>query len=83
LGTCFSKIESFYGNEDCFGKKAKVTALGRIAGQYAKPRSRLYENDDGVVPLPISRGEIINGYSHNDRDADPTRLLEALSSFCK
>ena len=53
-----------------------VVRLGRIAGQYAKPRSDALETRDGVS-LPVYRGDIINrsGFSLNDRQADPELLI--------
>ena len=46
--------------------------LGRICGQFGKPRSNPFE---GV--LPVFRGDIINGL--NDRSPDPNRMLTALN----
>ncbi len=53
-----------------------VVRMGRIAGQYAKPRSDTVETRDGVS-LPVYRGDIINrsGFSLNDRQADPELLI--------
>src|SRR5690606_33075139 len=52
--------------------------LGRMAGQYAKPRSSATETRDGVT-LPAFRGDIINGhpFTAEARTPDPERLLEA------
>ncbi|MEL7496505.1 MAG: 3-deoxy-7-phosphoheptulonate synthase class II [Planctomycetota bacterium] len=54
----------------------KVIRVGRIAGQYAKPRSNDTETRDGVT-LPVYRGDIINrsGFTESDRTADPELLL--------
>ena len=59
-----------------FGSMKKVIRVGRIAGQYAKPRSNETETRDGVT-LPVYRGDIINrsGFSESDRVADPELLL--------
>lgn len=59
-----------------FGSMNKVIRVGRIAGQYAKPRSNETETRDGVT-LPVYRGDIINrsGFSESDRVADPELLL--------
>ncbi|TNV21666.1 3-deoxy-7-phosphoheptulonate synthase [Buttiauxella sp. B2] len=55
-----------------------VVKLGRIAGQFAKPRSQQEETRDGVT-LPSYRGDIINGqdFSLQDRIPDPQRMLRA------
>jgi 3-deoxy-7-phosphoheptulonate synthase len=51
-----------------------VTKIGRIAGQFAKPRSSDIENRDGVA-LPSYRGDIINGFDFTPaaRVPDPNR----------
>ncbi len=55
-----------------------VVKVGRIAGQFAKPRSSDTETIDGVE-LPSFRGHIINdiGFTADKRTADPERLLTA------
>jgi|TARA_B100001750_G_scaffold240308_1_gene249789 3-deoxy-7-phosphoheptulonate synthase len=55
-----------------------VVKVGRIAGQFAKPRSNDTETIDGVE-LPSFRGHIVNdiGFTVGDRTADPDRLLTA------
>mgnify|MGYP006082436237 FL=1 len=55
-----------------------VVKIGRIAGQFAKPRSSDTETIDGVE-LPSFRGHIINdvGFTAEERAADPERLLTA------
>ncbi|MEM7398674.1 MAG: 3-deoxy-7-phosphoheptulonate synthase class II [Pseudomonadota bacterium] len=52
-----------------------VVKLGRIAGQFAKPRSSSTETVEGVA-LPSYRGDIINGieFSEQDRHPDPQRM---------
>ena len=52
-----------------------VVKVGRIAGQFAKPRSSSTETADGVS-LPSYRGDIINGidFSELDRNPDPQRM---------
>ena len=54
----------------------KVIRVGRIAGQYAKPRSADTETRDGMT-LPVYRGDIVNrsGFSKEDRTPDPELLL--------
>ena len=58
------------------GGRTGVIHLGRIAGQYAKPRSGLTERVDGQE-VPVYRGDLINGLASEQREADPQRLLEA------
>ena len=55
-----------------------VVKVGRIAGQFAKPRSSDTETQ-GDVELPSFRGHIINdvGFSESERRAQPNRLLMA------
>jgi len=55
-----------------------VVKVGRIAGQFAKPRSSDFEKVDGVE-LPSYRGDIINDIDFNAkaRDPKPKRLLKA------
>lgn len=55
-----------------------VTKVGRIAGQFAKPRSSPTEKKDGQE-LPSYRGDIINGpeFTSEARIPDPNRQLEA------
>ena len=55
-----------------------VVKVGRIAGQFAKPRSSPTEKKDGKE-LPSYRGDIINGVEFDEaaRRPDPARLVEA------
>ena len=55
-----------------------VTKIGRIAGQFAKPRSSPTEKKDGQE-LPSYRGDIINGpeFTPEARIPDPNRQIEA------
>ena len=55
-----------------------VVKLGRIAGQFAKPRSAAIESQGGVE-LPSYRGDIINGidFTEEARSPDPQRMLMA------
>lgn len=57
-----------------------VVKVGRIAGQFAKPRSELSETNAGVT-LPSYRGDIVNGqaFTTEDRTPDPQRLIQAYS----
>jgi 3-deoxy-7-phosphoheptulonate synthase len=61
-----------------YGASLPVIKVGRMAGQYAKPRSSDTETRDGVT-LPAFRGDIVNGYAFTqaERTPDPARLLEA------
>jgi 3-deoxy-7-phosphoheptulonate synthase len=54
-----------------FGSGLPVTKIGRMAGQFAKPRSDEFEKDGRLT----YRGDIINDI--NNRTADPNRMLEA------
>jgi 3-deoxy-7-phosphoheptulonate synthase len=58
-----------------------VVKVGRIAGQYAKPRSSDLETRDGVT-LPAYRGDAVNGYEFTaeERAHDPHRLVEVYHS---
>ena len=55
-----------------------VVKVGRIAGQFAKPRSDDTETRDGVT-LPSYRGDIVNAmeFSPEARANDPQRLMQA------
>jgi 3-deoxy-7-phosphoheptulonate synthase len=58
-----------------FGAKVPVVKLGRMAGQFAKPRSSDTETIGGET-LPCYRGDIINGpaFTEASRVADPARM---------
>jgi 3-deoxy-7-phosphoheptulonate synthase len=60
------------------GTRKQVIRVGRIAGQYAKPRSADTEKR-GDVALPAYRGDLINrdGFTPEDRNPDPTLMLRA------
>ena len=61
-----------------FGSKKPVVKVGRVAGQYAKPRSSSTETR-GSETLPAYRGDLINGFgfSTNERRPDPARMEKA------
>ena len=61
-----------------FAASCPVVKVGRIAGQFAKPRSSDVESADGLS-LPSYRGDIVNGaeFSAAARTPDPQRLLRA------
>jgi 3-deoxy-7-phosphoheptulonate synthase len=60
-----------------YAASVPVVKLGRIAGQYAKPRSSDEETRNGVT-LPAYRGDAVNGYEFTPeaRVPDPQRLVE-------
>ena len=64
-----------------YAASVPVVKLGRLAGQYAKPRSSDEETRDGVT-LPAYRGDAVNGYPFTPeaRRHDPARLLEVYHS---
>lgn len=61
-----------------FAASSPVIKVGRIAGQFAKPRSSDTETIDGVT-LPSYRGDIVNGieFTEEARRPDPERLWRA------
>ncbi|CAB4610768.1 MAG: 3-deoxy-7-phosphoheptulonate synthase class II [Actinobacteria bacterium] len=64
-----------------YGASMPVVKMGRMAGQFAKPRS---SNDEtrGEVTLPAYRGDAVNGYDFNleSRTNDPWRMLKAYNT---
>jgi len=60
-----------------YGASLPVIKIGRIAGQYAKPRSSDMETR-GDVTLPSYRGDAVNSFEFTpeSRIPDPTRLLD-------
>jgi len=60
-----------------YGASVPVIKMGRMAGQFAKPRSSDTETRNGVT-LPAYRGDIVNGYDFTpeSRQADPRRLVQ-------
>lgn len=61
-----------------FGASCPIVKLGRMAGQFAKPRSAETESIDGIE-LPSYFGDIINGmeFSEESRALDPDRQIKA------
>ena len=61
-----------------FASKLPTVKLGRMAGQFAKPRSTDLEEQHGVS-LPSYRGDIINdiGFEATGRTPDPQRMVKA------
>ena len=64
-----------------YAASVPVVKLGRLAGQYAKPRSSDLETRDGVT-LPAYRGDAVNGFDFTpeSRVPDPARLVEVYHS---
>ena len=60
-----------------YGASLPVVKIGRIAGQYGKPRSAELETVDGVS-LPSYRGDAVNGldFTADARQPDPMRLVQ-------
>ena len=58
------------------GLKKPVIRVGRMAGQYAKPRSADEESRDGIT-LPSYRGDLVNRmpFTAKDREPDPELML--------
>jgi 3-deoxy-7-phosphoheptulonate synthase len=63
-----------------FGAGLPVVKLGRLAGQFAKPRSSDTETQNGMT-LPSYRGDIINSLDFDAvaREPDPQRMVQAYS----
>lgn len=61
-----------------FAGSMPIVKMGRVAGQFAKPRSDDNETKDGQT-LPVYRGDIINGIDFNadSRIPDPDRMIRA------
>lgn len=61
-----------------YGASVPIVKIGRMAGQYAKPRSSDLETREGLT-LPAYRGDAVNGFEFTEasRAHDPQRLIEA------
>ena len=61
-----------------FGAASPVVKVGRIAGQFAKPRTNPTEKINGIE-LPIYRGDIVNDseFTEKGRTPDPFRQIQA------
>jgi len=59
-----------------YAASVPIVKVGRIAGQYAKPRSDQHETR-GATTLPVYRGDAVNGHEFTEasRAPDPRRLL--------
>lgn len=91
-GDCAESFEAFRGDSIrdklkvilqmavvlTYSSGVPVVKVGRIAGQFAKPRSRDTETIDGVE-LPAFRGHIVNdvAFTPQARTPDPARLSQA------
>ena len=64
-----------------YAASVPVVKVGRIAGQYAKPRSSDLETREGVT-LPAYRGDAVNGFDFTaeSRVPDPHRLVDVYNS---
>jgi 3-deoxy-7-phosphoheptulonate synthase len=64
-----------------YGAQVPVVKVGRIAGQFAKPRTSDTETRDGVT-LPAYRGDAVNGqeFTAASRTPDPARLLRVYNT---
>ena len=64
-----------------YAASVPVVKVGRIAGQYAKPRSSDLETREGVT-LPAYRGDAVNGFEFTaeSRVPDPQRLVDVYHS---
>jgi 3-deoxy-7-phosphoheptulonate synthase len=64
-----------------YAASVPVVKVGRIAGQYAKPRSSDTETREGVT-LPAYRGDAVNGYAFTpeSRTSDPDRLVQVYNA---
>jgi len=63
-----------------YGMNKPVVRVGRMGGQYAKPRSSPTEMVDGKE-IPSFRGDILNGFDVEERDLDPARLVRYVVHF--
>ena len=59
-----------------YGASLPIVKVGRLAGQFAKPRSSNVEQIDGVS-LPSYRGDLVNdiAFTNDARISDPERLI--------
>lgn len=58
-----------------WGTRKPIVRIGRIAGQYAKPRSKMTEYIEGLGEVSSFRGDNVNGPSPHDRTPDPNRMV--------
>ncbi|SDL61233.1 3-deoxy-7-phosphoheptulonate synthase [Nonomuraea jiangxiensis] len=76
-----AKLAQLYGLADLIrsATDAPAVPLGRLAGQYGKPRSALYERMPDGTMVPSYRGDAVNSAADDPgaRHPDPARLLRA------
>eukprot|EP00249_Psilotum_nudum_P013518 c24375_g1_i1 orf=2701-4341(-) len=93
-GDCAESFKEFNGNNIrdtfrvllqmsvvlMFGGQMPVVKVGRMAGQFAKPRSEDFEVQNGIK-LPSYRGDNVNGdvFDEISRIPDPNRMIKAYS----
>lgn len=72
-----------------FESKMSIIKMGRLAGQYSKPRSsdmeKVKDNGGNVIEIPTYKGDSVHGFpaTKESRRHDPNRLLEAhMHSAC-
>ncbi len=60
-----------------YGTRKPLIRIGRMAGQYAKPRSNNYEEQNGVT-LPVYRGDLVNATEFNaeSRHTNSQRMID-------
>jgi 3-deoxy-7-phosphoheptulonate synthase len=63
-----------------WGASKPVVRIARMAGQYAKPRSKPTEIVNGKETNSF-RGDILNGYAIDERGLDPSRLVRCVFAF--
>ncbi len=78
-GDCAEDMDDHHAEN--VARKAPVIRVGRIAGQYAKPRSKPHEQV-GEQTLPVYRGDMVNGREAHaeQRRADPQRILKGYAA---
>lgn len=59
-----------------YAVRKPVVKIGRIAGQYSKPRSSSHETINGIS-VPSYRGDSVNSFDPANRAADPAQLVES------
>lgn len=59
-----------------YARGMEILKIGRIAGQFAKPRSKEFE-EVGGVRIPSFRGDMINGIALDEREHNPERMLKS------
>ncbi|WP_392508325.1 class II 3-deoxy-7-phosphoheptulonate synthase [Naumannella halotolerans] len=64
-----------------YAAQVPVVKIGRLAGQYAKPRSKDTETRGGIT-LPVYKGDAVNGFAFTPeaRTPDPKRLLDVYNA---